>query len=66
MLDCIPINSSIPARMQNCFINPFIEYIRNLDDVFGFVCLLFSIEIGCSEDMWQNEGLNRWDKMKRR
>ena len=70
MLDSYPVKSSIPARKQNCFtkswynIKPFIEYSRNLDKIFCFACSLFGIQIGCSEDMWQNEGVNRWDKMK--
>ena len=28
------------------------------------MCLSFHSEIGCSEDMWQNERLNRLDNMK--
>ena len=65
MLDSYPVNPSIPALKQNCFtkswynINPFIEYSRNLDKIL--FCVL---ETGCSKDMWQNEGLNRWGKMK--
>ena len=65
MLDSYPVKPSIPARKQNCFtkswynINPFIEYSRNLDKILFYV-----LETGCSKDMSQNEGLNRWDKMK--
>ena len=72
MLDSYPVNPSIPALKQNCFtkswynINPFIEYSRNLDKIFCVACFLFGSKIGCSENMWQNEGLNRWDKMKGR
>ena len=72
MLDSYPVNPSIPARNRNCFtkswynINPFIEYTRNLEKSFCIGYLLFGSEIGCSENMWQNEGLNRSDKMKGR
>ena len=72
MLNRYPVNPSITARKQNCFIkswyniNPCIEYSQNLAKVFYFACSLFGSKIGCSEDMWQNEGLNQWDKMKRR
>ena len=71
ILDSYPVNPSIPVCKQNCFtkswyiINPFIEYSQNLDKIFCFACSLIGSETGCSEDMWQNEGLNQWDKMKR-
>ena len=72
MLSSYPVNVSIPGRKQNCFtkswynISPFIEYSWNLDKIFCFACSLFGSDIVCSEDMWQNEGLNQWDKMKGR